>query len=346
MRKYGIFVSILFLFICGSALPQGKEEKKEVTPLKVTFVDVGQGDCIWIKTPDDDVKGNGIYEGMNIIIDAGPSGKRIKGYLDGVKVPYRATIDWVVNTHAHSDHYKGLSAVLDHYEVKNVVDPGYPATSSDYCGFCWKAFIEPDCNFYLPVVGKPKYGLKALGEKLPVELDWGKELDTKILHSDSRLTGRDINDTSIVIKMKYGDVSFLFMGDAQGKDRPKGSLNDVMTPKYGEKFLLDHYVTDERNDLKSTVLKVGHHGSETSSTVPFIEAVSPEVAVIMSGRRSFGGRILPYESVLERYRERGIKIYRTDRKDEGKKSSVAGGDDHILVQTDGKTYTIRYLREE
>ena len=346
MRKAAFIVSFLAVFACGIALCQEGKSAWAVTPMKVTFVDVGQGDCIWIKTPDDGIKGNGIYEGMNILIDAGPSTKRIFGQLESAKFPYGVTIDWAINTHAHNDHYKGISAILDRYEVKNVMDPGYPATSSDYCGFCWKAFIEPDCNFYLPVAGKPKYGLKSLGEKLPIELDWGREIEAKVLHSESRLVGLDINDTSIVIRMKYGDVGFLFMGDAQGKDRPKGSLNDAKTPKYVEKFLLDQYVTDDKNDIKSTVLKVGHHGSETSSTIPFIEAVDPEAAVIMSGRRSFGGRVLPEESVLERYRERGVKIYRTDRNDEGKSSSEAGGDDHILVQTDGKTYTIRYLREE
>ena len=346
MKKYAFLLALVLIASCGIALCQEEAKEKSPTPLKVTFVDVGQGDCIWIQTPDDGIKGNGIYEGKNVLIDAGPSSKRITGQLESAKFPYRATIDWVVNTHAHSDHYQGIQTVFDRYEVKNVMDPGYPATSTAYCGFCWKAFIEPDCNFYLPVVGKPRYGLKSLGEKVPIEIDLGKELEAKVLHSENRLVGLDINDTSIVMRVKYGDVAFLFMGDAQGKDRPRGSRNNAKTAKYVEKFLLDNYVSDDKNEIKSQIIKVGHHGSETSSSIPFIEAVSPEVAVIMSGRRSFGGRVLPEESVLERYLERGTKIYRTDRNDEGKKSSEAGGDDHILVQTDGKTYTIRYLRDE
>ena len=100
------------------------------------------------------------------------------------------------------------------------------------------------------------------------------------------------NNASIVLRLQYRDHVFLFMGDAEGKDRED-------TPgqaKYVEKVLLETVPAK----LKSTVLKIAHHGSETSSTIPFIQAVDPEIVIVQSGRKSFQGTFLPDLSTLKR----------------------------------------------
>ena len=141
------------------------------------------------------------------------------------------------------------------------------------------------------------------------------------------------NNASIVMKLTYGRHSFLFMGDAEGKDRD--DMPDE--PKYVEKILLAEHQPAE---LHATVLKLAHHGSETSSTLPFMQAVNPEVIVASSGRKKFGTVFLPDVSVLERYCQLNpaVRIYRTDKDDEAKSRTTkndADGD-HVVIRTNGR----------
>ncbi|MDP8214151.1 MAG: MBL fold metallo-hydrolase [Candidatus Euphemobacter frigidus] len=141
----------------------------------MTVVDVGHGDCIWIKTPDDGIKGNGKYEGYNIIIDGGPSSRRIVDILPPLGLRYGSVIQWMINTHAHNDHYRGLIGMLDIYRVKRVLDPGYQSGGTAFGAFCWKALIEPGNTFYSPAIGIPTIpGLKSLSQSVPCKLDWGE----------------------------------------------------------------------------------------------------------------------------------------------------------------------------
>jgi competence protein ComEC len=139
------------------------------------------------------------------------------------------------------------------------------------------------------------------------------------------------NNSSIVLRLQYGEDVFLFMGDAEGKDRE----DDPHPPQYVEKILLD--TVPER--LDATVLKIAHHGSETSSTTRFIEAVDPEIVVVESGRHSFRGTFLPDSATLQRYCDHNsdIRIYRTDQNDEAagllERDAVDG--DHIVLRTNG-----------
>lgn len=341
MKRYkttlmGFIISLLLSlnFLSASGVEAGK-----ITPLQVIVVDVGHGDCIWIKTPDDGIKGNGKYEGYNIIIDGGPSSKRIIALITDIGFKYGTPIDWMINTHAHTDHYRGLIGILESFKVRRVLDPGYRSGSHAYCAFCWKALIEPGSTFYSPAIGISTIpGVHSLGQSVPYELDWGKELDVKILYSNPSVTPDTINLSSIVIRMNYNLVSFLFTGDAEGKYR--ADLPDQ--PIYIEKFLVDYYLSEGKNELKSTILKVGHHGSETSSTTPFIKAVSPKEAIICVGNR-YG---LPDESVIKRYEDQGCRVWRTDRLDEGKSGSECHGDDHIIITTNGIDYRIAYMKED
>jgi len=132
----------------------------------------------------------------------------------------------------------------------------------------------------------------------------------------------------MVLKITYGEQSFLFMGDAEGKTR----TSSPNTPKYVEKKLLAG-----NHNLKVSLLKIAHHGSETSSTVPFIQAVDPNHVVIQSGRKCFRGRILPDITTLNRYCENSpaVLFHRTDFGEEQLTVEQALDGDHIVFRTDG-----------
>lgn len=313
-----------------------------VTPLRVVFLDVGHGDCIWIKTPDDGIAGNGNCEGYNIIIDGGPSSKRIYSQLAPLGFRYRAPVEWMFYSHAHNDHYRGLTGILAEAEVKRVVDPGYHHGGESYSAFCWNAVIEPGCVFYYPAIGLATVpALKSLSPSAPCPLDWGGELEAVILYSNPAVGEDGINNSSIVLHLTYGSVSFLFAGDIEGKYRPAASgANDVDHPLFAEKALLDLY--GKGGELRSTILKIPHHGSETSSTAPFIAAVAPREGIISAGNRHG----LPDASVIKRYEAAGCRVWRTDRLDAGKSAAESADDDHVVVTADGKEYRIGYWKPD
>jgi len=306
--------------------PQGDEW------LTVHFVDVGQGDGIWIHTADDGIPGNGRFEGRNIVIDGGPNDSDGKtALLDYMQAqaPNGAIIDALIITHPHDDHYPGTEAILSHYQVREFYDPGYPTTSTRYRSFRQRVAQETADGH--PIV--QHIGLSQFGHP-----DWGSELQVEFLYAyPGSPTGLGsgntlVNNASIVLRIVYGSQSFLFMGDAEGKDRD----GDPAIPKYAEQRLL---TSPGPAGLRSTVLKVAHHGSETSSTVPFIQAVDPRVVIVSSGRRKYGTRFLPDASTLQRYCDHSpaIRIYRTDENDAAEhrtRLNDADGD-YIVVRTNG-----------
>jgi len=332
-------ITVISFFLLLPALPL-VDDAAPITPLKIVVADVGHGDCIWIRTPDDGIDGNGKCEGYNILIDGGPSSNRIMDIMLPLGLRYGTTIDWLVNTHAHNDHYRGLIGILEAYRVKQILDPGFLHTGQAYSAFCWKALIESGATFYSPVIGIATIpGLKALAQSVPCPLDWGDELKAEILYSNPSVTQQDVNNSSIVIRLEYGLFSMLFTGDAEGKFYKTDSPEHSMAV---EKFLLDHYVTEDKSALESTIIKVGHHGSETSSTSPFIKAVSPKEGIICAGNRHG----LPDESVIKRYEDLGCRIWRTDRLDVGKSGSECHGDDSIIITSNGIDYDISYKNED
>ena len=123
------------------------------------------------------------------------------------------------------------------------------------------------------------------------------------------------------------------MGDAEGKTR----TGSVVNPKYVEKMLIDQNV-----DLSANVLKIAHHGSETSSTTNFISAVSPEFVVVQSGRKCFRGRQLPDMTTLQRYcdNNNATRFYRTDHGDESLSEQAAVNGDHIVFRTNGQVLEV------
>ena len=308
--------------------------------LEVHVVDVGQGDGIWIHTFDDNVPGNGRYEGYNIIVDGGPDASDAKNQLLRYvmdKAHERAVIDALVITHPRDDHYPGAEGILRHFEVREFYDSGYPKSGPKWARFRQLAAAEKyQGNPIIEHDGRDNFG----------SLDWGSELRVQFLYAypgDRDDKGRDNtveNNASIVFRIEYGDQSILFMGDAEGKDR----ANAPDVPKYAERFLLDSLGASA---LRSTVLKIAHHGSETSSTLPFIAAVDPEYVVVSSGRKAYSGRYLPDRTTLKRYCDHKpeTRIYRTDQDDEAERRTITNDadGDHIVISINGKETRIQAL---
>ena len=308
--------------------------------LEVHFVDVGQGDAIWIATFDEGIAGNGRFEGRNLVIDGGPNSadqsNAMLAYLQE-HAHEGALIDALVVTHAHNDHYNGADGVLRHFEVRSYYDPGYDRGGTAYPAFL--AAVHEEVADGQPIrimLGRDQFEPFDLGEELQLEVLYSYPGSSAGLGSGSTL----VNNSSIVLRLTYGEHSFLFMGDAEGKDRD----DPPDESRYVEKLLLE---SQPAETLRSTVLKIAHHGSETSSTWPFIRAVDPELLVVQSGRKPFSGTFLPDATTLQRYCDHNpdIRIYRTDRDDavEGRSASTDGDGDHVVIRTNGKTLEVRAL---
>lgn len=256
--------------------------------LQVHYIDVGQADSILIKLPT----------GENILIDAGASNdsdvRKTKGadfllrYLDDHGVE---KINYLILTHPHSDHIASADEVIKKYgkNIENIL-------LSDDTSAGWervaKAMASVGAEYDICNVGDTyNIGAARLTVLGPV--------DTSIFSESNK------NNYSIVCRLVYGDTSFVFTGDAE---------------KVTEKAIVERFSSAE---LKSNVLKVGHHGSTTSSCEEFLAAVDPDIAVICCGAENSYGH--PAKAVLTRLEKHGSKILRTDL--EGT----------IILVSDGKT---------
>lgn len=266
--------------------------KPTETGLVVTFLDVGQGDSILITTPGK----------KHILIDGGTIPKEWSTFDAGkyVVVPYLRSkgikkLDLVVATHPDMDHVGGLISVLKQIQADTFLDSGTIATTQTY-------------GDLLRLVEKKKIKYKIAGQG---EYEIDPSIKLEILSPISEGLTDDPNNNSIVIRMEYGKISFLFTGDI-------GELAETLyIQKYGDR-------------LRSTVLKVGHHGGGGASTIPFLNCVRPEIAIISCGRNNPFGH--PLEETLDRLVKIGARIFRTDR------------NGTITVETDGERYTILMQR--
>lgn len=290
---------ILAVFIASFAFAN------EAPLLRVTFLDVHQGDCILIRSAE-----------KTIMIDAGDDNRNaatryIIPYLkkEGIK-----RIDQAIITHPHRDHFGGFIDLVREFQFGEFIYSNDSEVSSE--GATTKG--PNDTLIYgqlrdLIFAKKIPYRKAQLGELL----DWGKGIKAEVLYCDTRRdeeVGPDNGDTlktnpnelSVVVKATAGNVSYLFTGDAEKK------AETDMIALHGRK-------------LQSTVLKSGHHGSRTSSTHAFMDILLPSYGVISAGKgNSFGH---PTKSVLDIYEYHKMKVFRTDL------------DGHIESYTDGKTVT-------
>jgi competence protein ComEC len=236
--------------------------------LRVSFLDVGQGDAILIQ------RGS-----QQVLVDGGPSPQALNVEL-GKRMPFwDRTIELVVLTHPHADHLTGLVEVLKRYKVERALYPDLDDGSPLYRE--WQGLVEEDCQATIARAGE--------------EIDLGDGVTIGVLNPQTTLlagTESDIDNNGVVLRLTDGRVSFLLTADIQ---------------REAEVELLA-----SQAELDSTVLKVGHHGSKTSTTPEFLAEVSPEAAVISVGENSFGH---PSGEVTGRLEETlgEDNIYRTDQ---------------------------------
>jgi len=233
-------------------------------PLEVTFFDVGQGDAIFIETP----------EGHQVLIDGGPDSTIFEKL--GKEMPFwDRTIDLIVLTHPEHDHAAGLIEVLKRYKVENILWTGVLKGTAEFEK--WQELIEQE-------------RADVVVAENPLRIDLNSQY-IDVLYPFDSLEGqkiKNINNSSAVLRLVCGEKSFLFTGDIY---------------KSAELDLVEF-------NIDSDVLKVSHHGSKTSSAPEFIEAVSPEIAVIQCGKDNSYGH--PHKETLDTLEKYDIDILRTD----------------------------------
>jgi competence protein ComEC len=265
--------------ICLIGLLFGGQVASALIPgrLTLTMLDVGQGDAILFRGPSGQtmlVDGGGEIEGRPTGYDIGA--RRVMPALRHLGV---RRIDVVMLTHPHEDHVGGLVAVLQNFSVGIVLDVGLPHPGPSYVQFL--RIIEAR---HIP------YRLARRG----MRLDLGDGMSLSILHPQEPLlqgTSSDANLNSIVGRLTYGRVSILLTGDAEAP--------------------IEAQLLDLGDDVQSLILKVGHHGSRTSTTQAFLDAVRPAVALISVGAINPFGH--PDEEIIQRLEDAGAAVYRTDR---------------------------------
>jgi competence protein ComEC len=256
-------ILLVLALVAWRALPDGR--------LHVTFLDVGEGDAIFIQTP----------AGRQVLVDGGPSGTALLSQL-GRRMPFwDRTLDVVVLTHPEADHLTGLLPALERYRVDAIIFRAAEVESAEYER--WLQLVEAEGAAVYP----GEAGLRlALDEGLEMVVLWpGAEL----------VGGPDVgtNDNSVVTRLTYGQVSVLLMGDAEAEvERQLATVGAI-----------------RESPLRSTVLKVAHHGSCNSTMTEFLAAVAPQVAVISVGAENRFDH--PCAEVLERLGD--VPVYRTDQ---------------------------------
>ena len=244
--------------------------------LLIDFIDVGQADSILVRNQD-----------KIMLIDAGTNeaGEMVVKYLQNLGI---TKIDYLVGTHPHEDHIGGLDNVINNFDIGQIYMPKIETTTKTF-----EDVLEAIENKNLTVTAPNK------GDKIELGQAVGEFMTEPILDKDN------LNVSSLVLRLEFGNTSYLFMGDAEEENE-----ETIIWPK-----------TD--------VLKVGHHGSSTSSSKSFLEQVQPKYAIIMAGKDNSYG--LPTQETIDKLHNIGSEIYRTDE------------DGTIQMTSDGNTIQIKTI---
>lgn len=265
------------------SMEEKEEIKKEESRFEVHYLDVGQADATLI-----------MCDGKNMLIDGGnvEDSSLIYSYLKEQDVDY---IDYMICTHAHEDHVGGLAGVLNYAQVGEVYCPVTNYDSEAFSDFV-KYLGEQDKEITVPEAGtKFKLG----------------SAECTILGLNVVDNG-DPNNTSIVLKVEYGDTAFLFSGDAEQS--------------------VETSIIEEGYDIECTVMKVPHHGSDTSLSYRWLNEAMPEYGIISVGANNSYGH--PCEDTLSKLRDADVTVFRTD---------LQG---HIICTSDGKSVSFEVEKNE
>ena len=210
---------------------------------------------------------------INILIDGGTknSSKKVVSYIKSLGIE---KLNIVISTHPHADHIGGLISVINSFKVDNVIDAGINHTSTTFKEYL-KAVKVKNINYLTPSPGE--------------SFDLGTNVKLIVYGPYNRYKS-DLNNSSVVVKLIYGSTSFLFEGDAESKEESQLISGGL--------------------DLSATVLKVGHHGSKTSSTLKFLKKINPKISVISVGKGNSYGH--PAKTTIDNLLSLGSSVYRTD----------------------------------
>lgn len=264
-KKYWLIFIVSVLFICVFFLLSLEFFKKDP---KLTFamLDIGQGDALFIESPT----------GKQILVDAGPPGAVMKELSKRMPL-FDRTIDMIIITNPDADHIAGFLDVLKNYKVGSMLEPGTFNESKTYANLKNEIKKQNISN------GLAKAGMR---------IDIGGGAYLQVLFPDRDVSGWERNDGSIIMKLVYGENSFMLTGDAT-----------VAT----EQIILDEYSPEF---LDVDILKVGHHGSYTSTRDSFVKALSPMYALVSVGKGNTYGH--PHIETLDTLNKLGAEILRTD----------------------------------
>jgi competence protein ComEC len=254
--------------------------KPQTRVLRVSFLDIGQGDAIFITSPT----------GKQIIVDGGP-GSTLLSQISKEMSVFDKSIDMIVVTNPDKDHFEGFIPLISHYRVGAVLESSVSAPENSLYRELEKEITEKKVVKIIAQTGQR------------VLIGGGAYID--ILFPDRDVSGVSHNDGSVVAKLVYGNTSVLLTGDS---------------PQNIEGYLVDK----NRDMLDADILKVGHHGSRTSTSEAFVQAVSPDVAVISAGKGNSYGH--PHKETLDTLAKEKVPVL------------VTSSEGTIVYESDGEKF--------
>ncbi|MFT7506986.1 MAG: competence protein ComEC [Acidimicrobiales bacterium] len=269
MNDTVVRIRIMVLLILGLCVPvvwilPGMSEAHTGQNLKVHFLDVGQGDAIFIQTPD----------GVEVLIDGGSNSSVLRALSQRMSF-FDRNIDMVIGTHPDTDHIGGLIDVLERYEVDTVLtteNEGNSGTAAVY-----RTAIDEE-------------GAEIIFARSGQMFTLGDSVTLQVLFPVNDASNMESNTSSIVLQLIYGDTAVLLTGDS---------------PKNIEEYLVESI----GSSLQSDVLKVGHHGSRTSTSELFLTTVDPQLAIVSAEKDSRYGH--PHVEVTDMLFNHGVETYST-----------------------------------
>ncbi len=267
--------------------------------ISIHMINVGQGDSIFIQMPN----------GRVMLIDAGGNnkGSTVCNYVRSLGI---TTIDAVIATHPHADHIGGMDNVLYAFDVLSIYDSGLGAMTATYSDYMDAAKVE-GCPIYVPAQSsfQSEYHF-SVGDSIDID----SNVSIQIIHPD-KSDYSNPNDASVSIRLVYGNFSFISCGDCEST---------------GESEIVNSGLI-----LSSTVLKVNHHGSKTSTSQSFLNSVNPKVALISAGENNKYKH--PHDETLEKLKS--IPVYITEGySDSGKYSNVEYNCGSVVITSNGETW--------